>query len=164
MKQIAKKIGVVLALALIVIQFFRPEKNITTQPATTHISKLYTVPADVEQILVNACYDCHSNNTVYPWYSNIQPVAWWLADHVKDGKKHLNFDVYTTYNLRRQYHKMEEVVEQVEANEMPMKSYKLAHSNARLTDAQKQLLITWANSVMNTMKAQYPIDSLVKKR
>jgi len=164
MKQIAKKIGVVLALALIVIQFFRPEKNITTQPATTHISKLYTVPADVEQILVNACYDCHSNNTVYPWYSNIQPVAWWLADHVKDGKKHLNFDTYTTYNLRRQYHKMEEVVEQVEANEMPMKSYKLAHSNARLTDAQKQLLITWANSVMNTMKAQYPIDSLVKKR
>ena len=164
MKQIAKKIGVVLALALIVIQFFRPEKNITTQPATTHISKLYTVPADVEQILVNACYDCHSNNTVYPWYSNIQPVAWWLADHVKDGKKHLNFDTYTTYNLRRQYHKMEEVVEQVEANEMPMKSYKLAHSNARLTDAQKQLLINWANSVMNTMKAQYPIDSLVKKR
>ncbi len=164
MKQIAKKIGVVLVLALIVIQFFRPEKNITTQPATTHISKLYTVPADVEQILVNACYDCHSNNTVYPWYSNIQPVAWWLADHVEDGKKHLNFDTYTTYNLRRQYHKMEEVVEQVEANEMPMKSYKLAHSNARLTDAQKQLLINWANSVMNTMKAQYPIDSLVKKR
>ncbi|HAI83066.1 MAG TPA: cytochrome C [Chitinophagaceae bacterium] len=160
----AKKIGVVLVLALIVIQFFRPEKNITTQPATTHISKLYTVPADVEQILVNACYDCHSNNTVYPWYSNIQPVAWWLADHVEDGKKHLNFDTYTTYNLRRQYHKMEEVVEQVEANEMPMKSYKLAHSNARLTDAQKQLLINWANSVMNTMKAQYPIDSLVKKR
>jgi len=164
MKKIAQKIGIALAIVLVVIQFFRPEKNINTQPAATHISKLYAVPADVEQILVNACYDCHSNNTVYPWYSNIQPVAWWLADHVEDGKKHLNFDAYTTYNLRRQYHKMEEVIEQVDENEMPMKSYQLAHSNARLTDAQKQLLINWANSVMNTMKAQYPMDSLVKKR
>lgn len=164
MKALIKKIGIALLIIIAAIQFIRPEKNISAQPSEQHISKAQPVPADVEAILKKACYDCHSNNTVYPWYNNIQPVAWWLNDHVQDGKKHLNFDAYTSYNLRRQFHKMEEVEEQVKEGEMPMTSYTLIHSDAKLTEAEKNTLINWSIAFRDSMKAQYPIDSLIKPK
>jgi hypothetical protein len=164
MKPILKKIGIALLIVLAAIQFIRPEKNIAASPSEQHIRKVQPVPADVDAILKKACYDCHSNNTVYPWYNNIQPVAWWLNDHVQDGKKHLNFDAYTSYNLRRQFHKMEEIEEQVKEGEMPMTSYTLIHSDAKLTEAEKNTLINWSIAFRDTMKAQYPIDSLIKPK
>ena len=164
MKPILKTIGIALLIVLAAIQFIRPEKNIATSPAEQHISKVQPVPADVDALLKKGCYDCHSNNTVYPWYNNIQPVAWWLNDHVQDGKKHLNFDAYTSYNLRRQFHKMEEIEEQVKEGEMPMTSYTLIHSDAKLTEAEKNTLINWSIAFRDTMKAQYPIDSLIKPK
>src|SRR5215213_3952211 len=97
-----KKIFIVLVIAFIVIQFFRPEKNISAAAPSNHIAAKFSVPADVNQILSTSCYDCHTNNTRYPWYSYVQPVAWWLDDHIREGKKHLNFDEYASYNLRRQ--------------------------------------------------------------
>ncbi len=107
--------------------------------------------------------DCHSNNTRYPWYASIQPLAWWLADHVKDGKKHLNFDEYTQRSLRYQYHKMEETVEMVKEEEMPLPSYTWTHMDARLSNEERVAITGWAQSVMKNMEAQYPMDSLVKK-
>ncbi|MBL0881869.1 MAG: heme-binding domain-containing protein [Chitinophagaceae bacterium] len=161
--KLVKKILWVLLIALVVIQFIRPEANASTD-TSGNIKNLYTVPENVEAILVKACNDCHSNNTVYPWYSKVQPVAWWLDDHIKEGKSHLNFDVYTSYNLRRQYHKMEEVIEQVKEKEMPLNSYTWVHSDAKLTDDERVVLTNWAQSVMDTMKANYPIDSLIRKK
>ncbi len=148
----------------VLIQFYRHEPNVQEAPAKNHLTTEYTIPANVEQVLVNACYDCHSNNTVYPWYSQVQPLAYWINHHVEDGKKHLNFDEFTTYRLRKQYHKMEEVVEQMQEKEMPLKSYSLIHSNARLKDEERTLLISWAEAVMNEMKGRYPMDSLVKPK
>lgn len=162
--KIVKKIAIGLLVILVVIQFFRPEKN--TEPAITenHIYNVYTTSNEVKTILDKACNDCHTNNTKYPWYASFQPVAWWLNDHIKDGKKHLNFSEYKNYNLRRQYHKMEEVIEQVKEGEMPLNSYTWTHGDAKLTSNEQALLTGWAQSIMDTMKAKYPIDSLVKKK
>lgn len=153
-----------LAGVFVLIQFYRHDPNIQETPAKNHLNSAYTIPANVEQILVNACYDCHSNNTAYPWYSQVQPLAYWINHHIEDGKKHLNFDEFTTYKLRKQYHKMEEVVEQMQEKEMPLKSYSLIHSNARLKDEERTALVNWAEAVMNEMKGRYPIDSLVKPK
>jgi hypothetical protein len=159
-----KKVLLALVILLVVIQAFRPKKNINAQPQPYAMHNSHIVPEDVKSILGKACMDCHSNNTRYPWYNNIQPLAWWLADHVKEGKGHLNFDEYTNKSLRFQYHKMEEVVEMVEKGEMPLKSYTWTHGDARLNVDEKQKLISWANSVMDAMKAKHPIDSLIRKK
>lgn len=157
-----KKILLVLLIVFIGIQFVRPAKNVSTDKSK-NIKNLYAVSTEVETILTKACNDCHTNNTEYPWYAAVQPVTWWLDDHIKEGKKHLNFDEYTTYNLRKQFHKMEEVVEQVKEKEMPLDSYTWIHRDAKLSDAERATLTTWAQAVMDTMKAHYPIDSLIRK-
>jgi hypothetical protein len=122
------------------------------------------VPADVHSILKTSCNDCHSNNTVYPWYAEVQPVTWWLNGHIVDGKKHLNLSEFATYSLRKQYHKLEEIDEMVKKGEMPLDSYLWIHKNADLSDGQKLTIANWVTSVMDTMKAHYPIDSLVRKK
>ena len=164
MKKILKYSALFLLAALIVIQFFRPEKNKQEGEAVNHISKAFAIPDDVTIILKKACYDCHSNNTRYPWYANIQPVAWWLASHINDGKKELNLSEFANYNLRRQYRKMEEVIDEVKEGKMPLNSYTWTHKDAKLTTEEKAKITGWAQSVMDTMKAKYPIDSLIRKK
>ncbi len=161
---ILKKILLVLLIALIAIQFFRPKKNISKGPQPNFIGNKFTIPADVKSIMAVACNDCHSNNTRYPWYSKIQPVYWWLNGHIVKGKKGINFDEYTNKSLRYQYHKMEETVEMIEDGKMPLNSYTWTHKDARLSADQKNKIMDWAKSVMDTMKAQYPIDSLIRKK
>src|ERR1043165_736117 len=139
-----KKILLFLLIAFIIIQFFHPKPNKASDLQSNFIGRAYSIPGDVNTILQKACYDCHSNNTRYPWYSNIQPVDWWLANHITEGKKHLNFDEYTNQNLRRQYHRLEETIEQVKEGEMPLNSYLWIHKDAKLTDDEKNKLIGWA--------------------
>ena len=158
-----KKILFVLLIILIVIQFFHPARNKVEGEQPNNVSKLYPVSSDVKNILDKACMDCHSNNTAYPWYSKIQPVDWWMTHHVNEGKRELNFDEFATYNLRRQYHKLEEVMKQVKDNEMPISSYTWIHKDAILTTAEQNGLINWADSIRNEMKRKYPIDSLERK-
>lgn len=153
----------VIVVLLVLIKFFEPEKNVSTGVAENNIAALYTTPEGVKEILRVSCNDCHSNNTIYPWYSRVQPVAWWLNYHVTDGKRKLNFDEFATYNLRRQYHKLEETEEMVSNNEMPLKSYTLAHREAVLSEHQKQVLIDWSKSIRQQMEALYPIDSLIRQ-
>ncbi len=158
-----KKILYLLLAALIVIQFIHPKKNKAEGPQPNYIGNAFTIPEDVKPILARACNDCHSNNTTYPWYARFQPVHWWLNNHIIDGKKHLNFDEYTNRSLRYQYHKMEETIEMVNEGEMPLDSYTWTHKDARLNDEEKKKIVDWANAIMDTMKAKYPIDSLVRK-
>lgn len=153
-----------LLLALIAIQFFHPKKNKASGPQPNYIGNVYSVPDDVKSILAKACNDCHSNNTRYPWYASIQPVHWWLNKHVREGKKHINYDEYTHKPLRYQYHKMEETIEMVKEGEMPLKSYTWTHKDARLSDEEKSKITGWAQSVMDTLKARYPLDSLIRKK
>lgn len=142
-----KNIGLALLVIFIVMQAFRIEKsNPTTDPANDFIA--VTQPgAEIATILKDACYDCHSNNVTYPWYTNIAPFSWWIKDHVNDGRDELNFSEWKTYSSRRMDKKMKEGVEMVDENEMPMYSYTIMHKNATLTKEQKTLLLTFFSSL-----------------
>ena len=99
-----RKIMLVLLAVLVIIQFIHPKKNKAEGVQPNYIGNTFAIPADVKTILAKACYDCHSNNTRYPWYANLQPLHWWLEKHIKNGKKEINFDDYTNKSLRYQYH------------------------------------------------------------
>ncbi|MBM3915660.1 MAG: heme-binding domain-containing protein [Sphingomonadales bacterium] len=161
---LVKTIGLTLLGALVVIQFIHPKKNQLPVNPDLQLASRFSIPDSVNAILQKACMDCHSNTSRYPWYASIQPVAWWLDEHIRDGKKHLNFDEYTHRSLRYQYHKMEETIEMVKEEEMPLPSYTWTHTEARLSTAERVAITQWAQSVMDTMKHRYPADSLVKPR
>lgn len=155
-----KKILIGLAAVLVLIQFIRPEKN-DSNIQTNHIANKYMMPQEVKEIFAKACDDCHSNNTRYPWYSNFQPVAWWLDDHVKDGKRHLNMSELGARRINLQNHKLEEIIEMVDKKEMPLNSYTWVHTDAKLTEVERNWITNWAKSAMDYIKANYPADSLV---
>ena len=165
MKKIIKTILIILLVLLVALQLV-PRKNdnngLAVEAASIEVA--HQVPAEVSAILKTSCYDCHSNHTDYPWYSKIQPVAWWLNDHVEEGKQELNFSNFNNYSLRRQYHKLEEIAEQVEAHEMPLESYTLIHQNAQLSAQQTQLLANWASNLRDSFQRVYPKDSLIRKK
>jgi hypothetical protein len=159
-----KKILLALLVILIIMQFFHPPRNIVQGAQPNHISKQYAVSSDVSAILEKACNDCHSNYTTYPWYSKVQPVDWWMTNHILEGKRELNFDEFILYNPRRQYHKLDEIMKEVKEGDMPLNSYTWIHKNAILNEAEKNTLITWANGIREEMKAKYPIDSLERPK
>lgn len=161
--KIFKKVLIVLLVVFVVAQAFRPEKN-NSNDTSKDISNSYVVPENVKTILAKACNDCHSNNTRYPWYAEVQPVAWWINDHVKDGKKHLNFNEFDSYRIAKQYKKLEECIEEVKEGEMPLTSFTIIHKDAKLSDDEKQILFTWCEIVRDSIKARYPADSLVFKK
>jgi hypothetical protein len=160
-----KKISIAVLILLIGIQFIPYEKN-TSNDLAFDISKSYNVPDNIQTIFKNACNDCHSNSTVYPWYSNIEPIGYWLNNHVVEGKGDLNFSEFTKRPLAVQNHKLEEVIEMVEEGEMPLEDYTYfgLHAEANLTDGQRQEIISWAKDQMAMLAATYPADSLVMKK
>ncbi len=162
MKKFFKRFFLVLLLTFIVIQFFRPEKNQSDVVGTNDITKKYLVPENVLAILKTSCYDCHSNNTVYPWYSKIQPLAWLLNNHIQDGKKDLNFSEFLSYRIRRQYVKLEQINDLVKKDEMPLDSYLWFHKNAKLSAEQKLTIANWVVATRDSIKAHQPEDSLKK--
>jgi hypothetical protein len=149
-----KKIIYVLLAVLVLIQFFRPVKNIA--PVTTNsnaIDQVYILPENVKGILQKACFDCHSNTTKYPWYANIQPIAWWMDDHVNEGKGELNFSIFGSYTLKKQDHKLEEISEQI-VDEMPLLSYTIAHKEAKLSKVEKEELTLWVNNLRKEIQTK----------
>jgi hypothetical protein len=153
-----KKIFLVILALLVIIQFIRPARNVSSSTSGNDITKHFTVPEDVNQILKRACNDCHSNNTIYPWYTNIQPVGWWMANHVKEGKGHLNFSEFGGYTPKKQHHKLEEVVEMVKENEMPLDSYTWMHKNAKLTEQEKVLMVNWAEILRKEIASKHDVS------
>lgn len=139
-----KKAGLILLFLFGLFQFYpRPEKNISSVEAKNSIEKLFPIPDSVLTILKTACYDCHSNNTRYPWYSNIQPVALFLNKHIIEGKKELNFDEFGAYSTRRQQSKLKAIASQVKDGDMPLSSYSILHKNSRLTSWERDYIITY---------------------
>lgn len=163
MKKYLKPALYVLLGLFVVAQFIRPERNLSDDQ-TSHLATRYTLPESIEAILKTSCYDCHSNYTVYPWYANVQPVAAWLDNHVREGKRKLNFSNFTTRRIAVQNHKLEEIIEMVREDEMPLASYTWVHRDAILTPEQKDVLLDWVQSTMDSIKAHYPADSLVLRR
>ena len=152
--KVLKKIGVVLLIALVVAQFFGPEKNDGNLDTVNAFIAETNPPAEVTQILKTTCFDCHSAKTNYPWYNNITPVNYWLDEHVRDGKKHLDFSKWSEYSLKRKEHKMDELYEEVEKKEMPLNSYTWTHADANLTEAQIDAVLDWAKKVQADYKQQ----------
>lgn len=147
-----KKILVVLLVAFIILQFFRIDK---TNPAPTpgmDFLNIKKTPETTAKLIRNGCYDCHSNETKYPWYSNVQPVAWFLKDHIEEGRKELNFSNFATYEPKRQAKKLEEAAELIEKGEMPLESYVLMHPEAKFTDAEKKQLIDYFNNASQEIR------------
>jgi len=141
---LSKKTLLAVALGFIVIQFIQPTRNNNDRILTTDISKIVSIPDSVQAILKNACYDCHSNNTAYPWYSNIQPTSWLMAKHIRKAKEMLNFSEFGNYSLRRRISKLDGISNSIKDNIMPISSYKLMHKNAQLSPNQMMLIINWA--------------------
>ena len=150
----------VLLAIFIVIQFFRPTSNDSSDRRAA-IGTRYEVPPHIDTILHRSCTDCHSNKTNYPWYDRVQPVAWWLDSHIRNGKRHLNFDEFTSMRIAMQNKRLEDCLEQLKNDEMPLSSYTLIHRNAILSAADKDSLSGWCQKIIDQIKASYPPDSLV---
>jgi len=154
---VKKKILLVLAVALVGIQFFRPERNASDMPAFAgpdDITVRFPTTPAVKQILAESCYDCHSNSTRYPWYAEVQPVAWWLASHIADGRKRLNFAEFGTLTPNRHLKKLQAVSDEVNDRAMPLYSYLFVHHAARLSDAQVTALDDWTKEVADRIEAK----------
>lgn len=144
--KIFKRVLLVLALLFVVAQAVRPNMtNPPINPANTMQASI-RVPPEVDAILQRSCNDCHSNRTRWPWYAQITPVSWWLKTHVDEGRQKLSFDEFATYPPKKAARKMEEICELVEKGEMPLPSYLPAHPDARLSEADRRLLCSWAKT------------------
>ncbi|MCO6480949.1 MAG: heme-binding domain-containing protein [Phaeodactylibacter sp.] len=143
MSKILKWAGLALLAALVIIQFFGIDKTNPPVNQSEEFMTLAAPPADVAQLIKDACYDCHSHETKYPWYTNIEPVSWWIKDHIEHGREHLNFSAWGAYDAEKKAHKAEECGEEVEKGKMPLKSYLPMHPEARLSDAQRERLSSW---------------------
>jgi Haem-binding domain len=151
MKARMKKAALVAVTIFVLIQFVQPARNESGQVLDTDISKIVALPERVQGILARSCFDCHSNNTHYPWHTYIQPGGWFMAYHVRNGKEKLNFSEFGAYSKRRQGSKLESIGKQIEAGEMPLPSYLLLHENAELSPSEKELLINWANDSRDSL-------------
>lgn len=149
---IKKKIGIAVLVILLVMQFIRLDRNKSNAATPNDITAAMEVPAEVQTILKNSCYDCHSNNTEDMWYMNIQPLGWWIQHHINEGKEELNFSEFNSYSAKRKAHKMEEIAEEVKEGEMPLSSYTITHGSAKLNAEQKKLIMDWAMNEHNKLK------------
>ncbi len=147
-----RKVLVATGLIFIVIQFFRIDKNIPTSDSSLDFITVGQVPDDIQHILKNSCYDCHSNQTKYPWYAEIAPLSWWIGHHIEEGREHLNFSEWGNYSEKSKTHKLEECYEEIDEGEMPMTAYSLVHASARLQDPEKGELIRWLKSKVISSK------------
>ena len=149
-----KKILLTLLIVFIAIQFIQPAHNKSGQALPNDFVKIYVVPGNVQTVLQNACYDCHSNNTSYPWYSNIQPMAWIMARHIKNGKEKLNFSDFGSNTTRKQISRLKGIANQIKDDEMPISSYMAMHKKANLTKEEKILIIDWMNKTADSLSAK----------
>ena len=149
-----KKILLGLLVLLLAIQFIRQTKNLGPSPSPTDIQVQHPASPEVQRLLETACYDCHSNHTRYPWYVEVQPVGWWLADHIKEGKEHVNFSEFDLLTPKRAARKLPPCADEVTDGGMPLSSYKLAHPEARLTEAQRKTLADWFDSLREKIPAE----------
>lgn len=138
--------------ALVVIQFFPTDKNESYTTPETDFVLVNKVPSEIENQLMQSCYDCHSNNTVYPWYSNIQPAAWFLEDHIKEGKAELNFNEWDNYSDRRKKSKLRSIIKQIENGEMPLDSYTLIHRDAIFSKEEKETVLNYMKTLKDDLE------------
>ncbi len=143
-----KKLLWVIPILLILIQFIPVDRS--NPPAG---DEMY-IPTEIQTIFERSCNDCHTNITNWPWYSYVAPVSFWIANHVHDGRKDMNFSVWGDYSVKKKRHKLEDIKELVEIDEMPLWEYTLIHSRAKLSDADKLKIYKWVDAELE----RYPMD------
>ena len=136
---------------LIGIQFIPTSTNQSVEAPSTDFIKTFMVPVDLRHILKISCYNCHSNNTNYPWYSRVQPVRLLLENHINKGKAELNLSEFGSYSVRKQKSKLKSMANQIEKDEMPLSSYTLIHRDARLSKESKEALINYLNVLQESL-------------
>jgi hypothetical protein len=157
-KKVLKVLAILVVAALVVIQFFVIDKTNPPVNAAETMESAITVPDNVRAVLDRSCADCHSHKTVYPWYSNFQPAAWFLKDHIDEGRQKINFSIFGTYTLKKRAHKLEEVCEQIEKKEMPLPSYLWIHGESALTADEGKLLCDWSKAEKAKIDAQIALE------
>jgi hypothetical protein len=153
MRPILKKLFLGFTAVFVVLQFIRPEKNLSaTPPGKDDFIVRLAPPPEVKTMLQNACYDCHSDNTRYPWYAEIQPNGWWLKSHIDDGKREFSFSGFGEYSPKKQATKIEALIDVISSRTMPLPSYTWVHRDAIFTEAQLKTLITWLESAQEKLE------------
>ncbi len=146
MKKILKIIAIVLFIGFIAIQFVRPDKTNPPIVQAETIEATTQVPDNVKSILKRSCNDCHSHETVYPFYSNVAPISWQVIDHINDGRKRLNFSVWNTYDDKKKKRKLESICEEMQLGEMPMSQYTLIHWDAKISADDTKTVCDWTKT------------------
>lgn len=142
--RVFKNILFLIFTVFIIMQFFPPKLNQADTTPPTDIMLATNPPRIVEATLTNACYDCHSNASRYPWYTGIEPLSYWFASHIEDGKRNLDFSKWDQYSAKKKIHKLEEISEAVNQGWMPLRPYKWVHKEANLTQEQIKAITDWA--------------------
>jgi hypothetical protein len=148
-----KVISGIILLALLAAQFIRPDRSDPGLDPTLAIVNQMNVPPSVRSILERSCFDCHSNQTRWPWYSSFAPISWLVADDVKQGRNHLNLSEWGTYTRKRQIAKLDMMVSEVDKGQMPLKTYLLLHRDGTLSEADKDVFCTWAEQASDSLRA-----------
>lgn len=143
--KLLKRMLTLMLVALVLLQLWRPEKNISTENTVATFETETKPSGAVVTILQQNCYDCHSNNTVYPWYAEIAPISLWIDGHIEEGKEHFNVSDWALWDLEKKDHKMDELIEEVAEGHMPEDSYTWMHGN--ITEEEKKQLIAWGKKV-----------------
>lgn len=149
--KVVRLIITIILLAFLLIQFFPTMRNDTNEVPTTDILQSRPVPSHVATLVKNACYDCHSNHTEYPWYDKVQPFAWVLEGHIQNAKRKLNFNEFETYSKNKKEKKLKNIIAALKENQMPLKSYKLMHAEGRLSKDEKASIINWAQEELKEL-------------
>lgn len=138
----------VILLVIVGIQLVRINKNNPLSDPEADFITLENPPEEVKVLLKNACYDCHSHLTVYPWYTNVAPFSWIIGKHINEGRKHLNFSTWGDYKKDKQRHKIEECVEEVKEGHMPIPNYTWMHPEAKMSEEDREKMVAWLHSKM----------------
>lgn len=150
--KIVKIIALILLVGFVGIQFVPTDLNQSDTVPKTDFLLVNNTQEKISALLQESCYDCHSNNTEYPWYNKVQPVAWFLEDHINEGKEELNFNEWDAYSNRRKNSKLKSIISQVKDDEMPLASYTLIHKDAKLSNSEKTLIIDYMKNLKETLK------------
>ncbi|MFC6269480.1 heme-binding domain-containing protein [Frigoriflavimonas asaccharolytica] len=149
--KIFRIIATVLLIAFVLIQFLPKQINKSQTTSKADFMSVNNVPVNIKSKLQTSCYDCHSNNTNYPWYSKVQPVAMFLQNHIIDGKKELNFSEWDSLSVRRKKSKLKAIVNQIKDGEMPMSSYTIIHRDAIFSKAEKDEIVQWMTKTKDSL-------------
>ena len=146
MRKILVTAGFLLLIILLILQFIRPERNEGLRGTENDMVRVIEVPADIGAMLEHSCYDCHSNQTRYPWYSRISPISWLLERHISHGKEKLNFSEFGNLDRTAKIALLSDLCEVVQADIMPLKSYLLIHRDAGLTEDETAAICAWSDA------------------